>query len=217
MPWPYDIVACSIGFQRLGRAQPPARPRRESRSCGGGAEADVARTSATCVSAGSASAIFAAPTFDDFWITCATVSAPRRDARRGWCAVPIVSVPGAVWITVSGLHLAGLERGGDRERLQRRAGLEHVGERAVAHALAGRPCRAGWGCTSASSRAPGSRRSATSSTTSPPAFALCGSTAAFSSRNARYCRRESIDSARSRPPAARGSTRRPRRPRCGGS
>jgi hypothetical protein len=38
-----------------------------------------------------------------------------------------------------------------------------------------------------------------STTTSPPAFALLRSTAACSSRNARYCSRESIDSARSRP------------------
>jgi hypothetical protein len=35
---------------------------------------------------------------------------------------PIVSEPGAVWMIVSGPHGAGLQRGGDRERLERRAG-----------------------------------------------------------------------------------------------
>ena len=46
-------------------------------------------------------AIFAAPTFDDFCITCATVSAPSVCAS--WIVrLPMVSRPGAVWITVSG-------------------------------------------------------------------------------------------------------------------
>ena len=100
MPWPYAIVACSIGFHDFDRTQPardlagksglrrraetrfrehlPHRLRRQRR----------ARSSRR-------------PRCDDFWITCSTVSAPC--ACASWIvAVPIVSEPGAVWITVSG-------------------------------------------------------------------------------------------------------------------
>ena len=56
------------------------------------------------VSDGNDSAIFAAPTFDDFWITCSTVSGPARCASWIVC-LPIVSSPASVWITVSGRTL----------------------------------------------------------------------------------------------------------------
>ena len=53
------------------------------------------------VADGKPSAILAAPTLDDFWMTCSTVSAPSGCAS--WIVSgPIVSVPGAVSITVSG-------------------------------------------------------------------------------------------------------------------
>ena len=100
MPWPYAIVACSIGRQVFGGPQPAGDLAGKSR-LRRRAEAAIRRACATSISGGSDSAIFAAPTFDDFWITCSTVSAPL--AWVSWIvAGPIVSVPGPVWITVSG-------------------------------------------------------------------------------------------------------------------
>jgi hypothetical protein len=73
----------------------------------------------------------AAPTFDDFWRICATlIAAAGCTSRMVWW--PSVSVPGAVDTTVVRGHGSALERCGDGERLQRRAGLEEVGDRAVA-------------------------------------------------------------------------------------
>ena len=89
---------------RLRRAQAARRPRRESRSSAR-AEARARRTSPTASPAAVDSAIFAAPTLDDFWITCSTVSAPSAMRVVDRCAAPMVSVPGAVWITVSGRTL----------------------------------------------------------------------------------------------------------------
>ena len=133
MPWPYAIVACSIGCHVFaGRSRPATSP---GNPVCGGVPKPASESICHIVSGGSDSAIFAAPTFDDFWITCSTVSAPFGCAS--WIvAVPIVSVPGAGLDHRVGRDLAGFERGGDRERLQRRARLEHVGQRAVAHLLA---------------------------------------------------------------------------------
>ena len=50
MPWPYDIVACSIGFQRLVRAQPPDDLAREA-GLRRRAEADLAKACCHIVSA----------------------------------------------------------------------------------------------------------------------------------------------------------------------
>ena len=157
MPWPYAIVACSIGFHVFaGRSRPATSP---GKPVFGGVPKPASESICHIVAGGSDSAIFAAPTFDDFWITCSTVSAPVGCAS--WIVLgPIVSVPGAGLDHRVGPHLARFERRRDRERLQRRAGLEHVGQRAVAHPLARDACCARSGCTSASSRARGSRRSA---------------------------------------------------------
>ena len=77
MPWPYAIVACSIGRQVFaGRRRPatsPGNPVLRRR-----AEARVGEHLPHASRGGSDSAIFAAPTFDDFWITCSTVSVPSR-------------------------------------------------------------------------------------------------------------------------------------------
>ncbi len=84
----------------LRRAAADPRPRPESRCS---AACRIPRRTSVChiVAGGSDSAIFAAPTFDDFWITCSTVSAPLGCAS--WIVFgPIVNVPGAVWMTVSG-------------------------------------------------------------------------------------------------------------------
>ena len=100
------------------------------------AEARSRRASATSSRGGSDSAIFAAPTLDDFWITCSTVSAPagcaswivlradRQRARRG------------LDHGVAGVTLPLSSAARDGERLQRRARLEQIGDRAVAHAVA---------------------------------------------------------------------------------
>ena len=85
---------------------------------------------------GIASAIFAVPTFDDFCTTCSTVSGPYACASP-MVLVPIVRRPGAVWITVPGLTSPMLEGHRDGERLHRRAGLEGVGDDAVAQLRAG--------------------------------------------------------------------------------
>jgi hypothetical protein len=53
-------------------------------------------------SRGNPRAIFAAPTLEDFWMTCAVVRAP--DGCASWIVKrAIVSAPGAVWITVCGV------------------------------------------------------------------------------------------------------------------
>ena len=76
------------------------------------------------------------PTLLDFWITSATVSTPC-----GWASLIvaplIVMWPGAVWITVSGVtRPVSIAQAGD-EGLHRRAGLEDVGQGAVAQLRAG--------------------------------------------------------------------------------
>src|ERR1700694_5725720 len=55
-------------------------------------------------SAGIDSMIFALPTFDDFWITCATVRGPFG-CESLIVQLPIVIVPGAVWIRVCGVTM----------------------------------------------------------------------------------------------------------------
>ena len=102
MPWPYAIVACSIGFHVLAGRRRPADFAGKS-GLRRRAEARRRENMSHIVSGGSASAIFAAPTFDDFWITCSTRQRARRRARRGSCRMPIVHRAAApVWITVSG-------------------------------------------------------------------------------------------------------------------
>ena len=166
------------------------------------------------VSGGSDSAIFAAPTFDDFWITCSTVSAPLTCAS--WIvALPIVSVPGAVWITVSGRtapdsSAAAIVNGfivepGSNTSVSARLRICSRATRLRAFGL--------YVGQLASARI---SPLFTSRITSPPAFALLASTADFSSRNAMCCSRVSIESARSRPAcgariASTSSTTSPRR------
>ena len=99
MPWPYAIVACSMGFHVFaGRSLPATSP---GKPVLGAAPNPASESICHIVAGGNVSAIFAAPTFDDFWITCSTVSAPAGCAS--WIVLgPIVRDPGAVWITVSG-------------------------------------------------------------------------------------------------------------------
>ena len=99
MPCPYDIVACSIGRHDLaGRSRPDCSP---GKPVFGGVPKPAFENISHSVADGSPSAILAAPTLDDFWMTCSTVSAPS--ACASWIvAEPIVSVPGDVSITVSG-------------------------------------------------------------------------------------------------------------------
>jgi hypothetical protein len=88
--------------------------------------------------AGNMAAILAAPTFDDFWMTSATVSAPW-----GWAseivALPIVRRPGAQLMTVSERTLPILEGETNGERFERRAGLKGIGHGAIAQLAAGQP------------------------------------------------------------------------------
>jgi hypothetical protein len=90
------------------------------------------RWNRSCISSrGSESAIFAAPTLDDFWMTCAAVSRP--DGCASWIVKrAIVSVPGAVWICVCGVTRPSSIASATGERLQRRARLEEVGDDAIA-------------------------------------------------------------------------------------
>ena len=214
MPWPYAIVACSIGFHVFaGRSRPATSP---GKPVFGGVPKPASESVCHMRLRRQRQRDLRRADVRRLLDHLLDGERARADARRGssWRRSSACRAP--VWITRVGAHRAGLERGGDRERLQRRARLEHVGQRAVAHAVARDACRARSGCTSASSRARGSRRCCASRMTRPPAFALCCSTAAFSSRNARYCRRESIESARSRPAcgariAATSSTTSPRR------
>jgi len=53
-------------------------------------------------SAGIASWILAVPMFEDFWMICATVSSPIG-CESLIVALPVVIVPGAVWICVAGV------------------------------------------------------------------------------------------------------------------
>src|SRR5882672_9566693 len=101
-PWPYDIVACSIGFHVFGgRRRPATSPGNPVFGADPNPDSENIRHS---VSEGSDNAIFAAPTFDDFWITCSTVSGPALCAS--WIVLgPIFSAPSSVWITVSGRTL----------------------------------------------------------------------------------------------------------------
>ena len=63
-PCPYDIVACSIGFHVFGaRSRPATSP---GNPVFGGVPKPASENMRHSVSAGSDSAIFAAPTFDDF-------------------------------------------------------------------------------------------------------------------------------------------------------
>ncbi len=115
--------ARSAARSSQGRSR-AARLARESRVCGAAPKPTRVNSVPHAPRRGSASAILAAPTLEDFWITCATVSAPLgmrvADGRSRRC----VSVPGAVWIVRLRRHAARLERRGDGERLQRRARLE---------------------------------------------------------------------------------------------
>jgi hypothetical protein len=133
IPWPYAIVACSIGFQvfagrnfpetfageaRVGRRAEPRvsersphrRRRQRQRDLGG---ADVRRLLNDLLDRQRAAHM-------------RVVDRVRADGER----------PGSSLDHRVGADLAALQRRGDREGLQRRARLEHVGERAVAHALA---------------------------------------------------------------------------------
>src|SRR5437016_6168924 len=100
MPCPKDIVACSIGRQlRYGLSFPAASP---GKPRPGAAPKPTSRNISHIDSAESASAIFAAPTLEDFWMTCATVSELSKWAS--WMvAAPMLRLPGAIWITESGL------------------------------------------------------------------------------------------------------------------
>src|SRR5687768_10032788 len=102
MPWPYDIVACSIGFHdACPRNTPDTSPGKPD--CGGVPKPTCLKR-LHIVSEGSASAIFAAPMLEDFWMICVTVSAPCGCAS--WIVrLPIVMCPGAVWMIVSGRTL----------------------------------------------------------------------------------------------------------------
>ncbi len=99
--------AVAVRHRRL-LDRPPARvrpqpPRDLSRKAGvrRHAEADPVEDGPQRLRLAAPSAILAAPTFEDFWITCATVSAPCGCAS--WIVrLPIVSWPGAVWMTLSG-------------------------------------------------------------------------------------------------------------------
>ena len=118
---------------RRVRPQRARRPRPGKPELRRHAEADRSKTAPQRLGLAAPSAIFAAPMFEDFWITCVTVSAPCGCAS--WIVrLPIVSCPGAVWMTLSGLHRAGFERHRGGERLQRRARLEEIGDGAVARA-----------------------------------------------------------------------------------
>ena len=199
---------------RLRRPQPSRRLRRGS-PCSGGVPKPASESVRHIVAGGSDSAIFAAPTFDDFWITCSTVSAPlamrvvdrvgadRQRARRG--------LDHGV-----GADLPAIERRGDRERLHRRARLEDVGQRAVAHLLARdavarirvvrRPVgeREDLAALRVEDHEPAGLRAV--APPRPPSARGTRGTAAV-------CRSRARDRVR---PAARGSTRRPRRPRRAG-
>ena len=103
-------------------------------------------------------------------------SPARRSARRCGCASwivlgPIVSVPAPVWITVSGR----IRPASSAAAIVNGFIVEPGSNTSVSARL--RICSRATllrrsGCTSASWRAPGSRRSATSRITRPPAFAL---------------------------------------------
>ncbi len=74
MPWPYAIVACSIGRHVLyGRNLPATSP---GKPVFGVVPKPERESICHIVSGGSISAIFAAPTLLDFCITCSTVNGP---------------------------------------------------------------------------------------------------------------------------------------------
>src|SRR6185503_11387112 len=94
------MVACSIGRQVLeGRSFPGTAP---GNGTGGAVPKPACENVLQSRSRSRDSAIFAVPTLLDFWITCATVSAPYECASL-MVAEAMVSRPGAVWITVSGV------------------------------------------------------------------------------------------------------------------
>ena len=86
-----DRLPARVGTQ-------PARHFAGEAGVGRHAEADVAKKRSTASATAATSAILAAPTFDDFWMTCITLSAPCGCASR-MVRLPIVSCPGAVWMT----------------------------------------------------------------------------------------------------------------------
>ncbi len=87
MPWPYDMVACSIGFQVwYARSRPVASPGKPTFVW---VPNPTSERMVHSFRGAIASAIFAEPTFDDFWITCATVSIPSGCASR-MVRLPIV-------------------------------------------------------------------------------------------------------------------------------
>ncbi len=64
MPWPYAIVACSMGFQVFaGRSLPETSP---GKPVFGGVPNPASDSVRHSVAGGSDSAILAAPIFDDF-------------------------------------------------------------------------------------------------------------------------------------------------------
>ena len=106
-PWPYDIVACSIGFHVFGGRNLPATS--PGKPVFGGVPKPASENIRHNVSDGNDSAIFAAPTFDDFWITCSTVSGPARCAS--WIVVLADRQLAGLRVDHRiGTDLAGLER-----------------------------------------------------------------------------------------------------------
>src|SRR5574343_342662 len=96
------MVACSIGFQVCqGRRRPPTSP-------GNPRPVGLPNPALLIIvhmsSDGKPSAILVAPIFDDFWITCANVSAPCGCASL-IVALPIVILPGAQLMIESNLYL----------------------------------------------------------------------------------------------------------------
>jgi hypothetical protein len=106
MPWPYAIVACSIGYDLAGRRRPATSPGNRFRR-----SAETASKHFHIVSGGKPKRDFYRPTFDDFWITCSTVNAPCGCASWIVAKSRSLIVPGAVWMTVSGRDATGVHRG----------------------------------------------------------------------------------------------------------
>ena len=129
------MVACSIGRQVLyGRSRPLTAP--GNGSCGFWPKPTCGVHAPTSRAAASACAILTVPTLLDFWITSSTVSMPCGCASL-MVEPPMVRRPGAVWISGLRRDQARFQRQRDDERLHRRAGLEGVGQRAVAQLRAG--------------------------------------------------------------------------------
>src|SRR5574343_1164022 len=91
-----------MGFQVCqGRRRPPTSPGKPRPS---GLPKPTLLIMVHMSSDGKPSAILVAPILDDFWITCASVSAPCGCASL-MVAVPIVILPGAQLMMESNLYL----------------------------------------------------------------------------------------------------------------